>query len=207
MGCGLPRLSSCVSRPSSTDSGVVAHRLSCSAARGIFRDQGSNLCPLHGQVDSLPLSHQGRLMAFGPRQLLPWGLQSLLLEGLVSLHGPALSTGGTRGGSPALRICGPTEGMVGRGDLEAVRQAGGWRGNVLCVTPASSSFTGVRTSSVPSTPSGMVLKQCLCTHRASASVCVCVCVIHMYTIYLCVYVCVCPWRVDVYLCVSLCVCV
>ena len=31
---------------------VVAQRLSCSAARGIFPDQGSNLCPLHWQVDS-----------------------------------------------------------------------------------------------------------------------------------------------------------
>ena len=31
---------------------VVAHRLSCSAACGIFLDQGSNLCPLHWQVDS-----------------------------------------------------------------------------------------------------------------------------------------------------------
>ena len=31
---------------------VVAHGLSCSEARGIFRDQGSNLCLLHWQVDS-----------------------------------------------------------------------------------------------------------------------------------------------------------
>ena len=31
---------------------VVAHRLSCSAACGIFPDQGSNLCALHWQVDS-----------------------------------------------------------------------------------------------------------------------------------------------------------
>ena len=28
-------------------------------ACGIFPDQGSNLCPLHWQVDSLPLDHQG----------------------------------------------------------------------------------------------------------------------------------------------------
>ena len=28
-------------------SAVVAHRLSCSMGCGIFRDQGSNLCPLH----------------------------------------------------------------------------------------------------------------------------------------------------------------
>ena len=30
----------------------VAHRISCSAACGIFPDQGSNLCPLHWQADS-----------------------------------------------------------------------------------------------------------------------------------------------------------
>ena len=38
---------------------VVAHGLSCSAACGIFPDQGSNLCPLHWQADSQPLCHQG----------------------------------------------------------------------------------------------------------------------------------------------------
>ena len=31
---------------------VVAHGLSCSAACGIFPDQGSNPCPLHWQADS-----------------------------------------------------------------------------------------------------------------------------------------------------------
>ena len=31
---------------------VVVHRLSCLMACGIFLDQGSNPCPLHGQVDS-----------------------------------------------------------------------------------------------------------------------------------------------------------
>jgi len=30
-------------------SAVAMHRLSCSAACGIFLDQGSNLCPLHWQ--------------------------------------------------------------------------------------------------------------------------------------------------------------
>ena len=38
---------------------VLGHRLSCSTACRIFLDQGSNLCLLHWQVDSLPLSHQG----------------------------------------------------------------------------------------------------------------------------------------------------
>ena len=41
-------------------SAVVGHcRLSRSAARGIFPDQGSNPRPLHWQVDSYPLSHLG----------------------------------------------------------------------------------------------------------------------------------------------------
>ena len=38
-------------------SGVVADTLSCSAASGIFPDQGSNLCFLPRQADSLTLSH------------------------------------------------------------------------------------------------------------------------------------------------------
>ena len=41
------RLSNCGSRPS------------CSAACGIFPDQGSNPCPLHSQADSQPLCRQG----------------------------------------------------------------------------------------------------------------------------------------------------
>ena len=38
---------------------IVAHGPSCSAACGIFPDQGSNLCPLHWQAGSQPLRHQG----------------------------------------------------------------------------------------------------------------------------------------------------
>ena len=44
---------------STTGSVIVAHGLSCSAACGIFPGQGLNPHPLHWQVDSLPLSHQG----------------------------------------------------------------------------------------------------------------------------------------------------
>ena len=40
-------------------SAVVAHGPSCSAARGIFPDQGSDPCLLHWQADSQPLRHQG----------------------------------------------------------------------------------------------------------------------------------------------------
>ena len=50
---------SCSSQAWSTGSVVVAHRLSCSVACGIFWDQGSNPCLLHWEVDLLPLSHQG----------------------------------------------------------------------------------------------------------------------------------------------------
>ena len=42
-----------------TGSVVVAHGPSCSAACGIFPDQGSNPCLLHQQADSQPLRHQG----------------------------------------------------------------------------------------------------------------------------------------------------
>ena len=38
---------------------ILAHGPSCSAACGIFPDQGSNPCPLHWQADSQPLCHQG----------------------------------------------------------------------------------------------------------------------------------------------------
>ena len=46
----------------SAGSVVVAHGLSCSTARGIFPDQGSNPRPLHWQADSQPLRHQGSLI-------------------------------------------------------------------------------------------------------------------------------------------------
>ena len=38
---------------------VVVNGLSCPEGCGIFPDPGSNPCPLHWQVDSLPLDHQG----------------------------------------------------------------------------------------------------------------------------------------------------
>ena len=40
---------------------VVAHGPRCSTVCGIFPVQGSNPCPLHWQVDSQPLRHQGSL--------------------------------------------------------------------------------------------------------------------------------------------------
>ena len=46
-------------RLSSSGSRVVELRLSCSLTVEIFLDQGSNPCPLHWQVGSYPLYHQG----------------------------------------------------------------------------------------------------------------------------------------------------
>ena len=46
------------------DSVIAAHGPSCSAARGIFPDHGSNPCPLHWQADSQPLRHQGSPVVF-----------------------------------------------------------------------------------------------------------------------------------------------
>ena len=51
-GCGSPA-------PGARASVAVACGLGCSAARGFFVDEGLNLCPLHWQVDSYPLCHQG----------------------------------------------------------------------------------------------------------------------------------------------------
>ena len=41
-------------------SAVVAHWLSCPVACGLFLDEDSKLCPLHWQVDSLPLDPPGK---------------------------------------------------------------------------------------------------------------------------------------------------
>ena len=43
---------------------AVVHRLSCSMACTVFLDQGSNLCPLHWQVDFYPLYQQGGPVLF-----------------------------------------------------------------------------------------------------------------------------------------------
>ena len=50
--CGLRAPVVVVCGLQSAGSVVVAHGLSCSAACGIFPNQGLNLCPLHWQVDS-----------------------------------------------------------------------------------------------------------------------------------------------------------
>ena len=55
----------------------MAHGLSCSAACGIFLDQGLNLYPLHWQADSYPLHHQGS----PPHFFLTVGWSSLQCDG------------------------------------------------------------------------------------------------------------------------------
>ena len=57
--CGLRSLAHGLQ---STGPVAGARGLRCSAARGAFWDQGSSLCLLHWQADSLPLSHQGSLI-------------------------------------------------------------------------------------------------------------------------------------------------
>ena len=73
---------------------VVAHGPSCSAACGIFPDQGSNPCALHWQADSQPLRHQGSPeVDFKPyfysdlfRQPLQYNSKTAYLDVLFCLH-------------------------------------------------------------------------------------------------------------------------
>ena len=61
----------------STGSVIVAHGPSCSAACGIFPDQGLNPCPLHWQADSQPLRHQGSPYCWVLRILCTFWIQVL----------------------------------------------------------------------------------------------------------------------------------
>ena len=97
---------------------VVAHRLSCSAACGIFPDQGSKPCPLHWQADSQPLRHQGS----PPRILWPasWPDE----QGCSSLRVPVL--GGPR--APGAGSGRPAEHWPAR----TLRLSGCWRTWAAC---------------------------------------------------------------------------
>ena len=67
---------------------VVEHGPSCSAACGIFPDQGSNPCPLHWQADSQPLHHQGSPHPFLLNRVKQWF--SITWRGLLKqFSGPA----------------------------------------------------------------------------------------------------------------------
>ena len=60
---------------------IVAHGPSCSAACGIFPDQGSNPCPLHWQASSQPLRHQG-----SPTRVVVLGIGASPHHGTWSLN-------------------------------------------------------------------------------------------------------------------------
>ena len=80
-----------------TGSVVVAPGFSCSAACGIFPDQGSNPCPLHWQVDSYLLRQQGSpklavfLYIYIERERDLWLHQALLWHVGSSLQGTGFS--------------------------------------------------------------------------------------------------------------------
>ena len=67
----------------------MGYKLSCSVACGICSDQGSNLCPLHWQVDSSPLSYQGSptLHIFIRKQRTRYLTYWYTSKPLHSLHG------------------------------------------------------------------------------------------------------------------------
>ena len=57
--CSMPASVAVVPRLQSAGSIVVVHGLSCSTACGFVLNQGLNSRPLHWQVESYPLCHQG----------------------------------------------------------------------------------------------------------------------------------------------------
>ena len=59
---------------------IVAHGPSCSAACGIFPDQGTNPCPLHWQADSQPLRHQG-----SPHYMI-FNFYNTLIENFIGIY-------------------------------------------------------------------------------------------------------------------------
>ena len=59
LGCGASMVEACGLSGGGSQALERGLNRSCSAACGIFLDQGLNLSSLRWQVDSLPLSHQG----------------------------------------------------------------------------------------------------------------------------------------------------
>ena len=88
---------------------LVAHGLSCTTACGIFLDQVSNPCPLHWQVDSYPLDHQGSPILF---QLLvvannPWS-ELMAYSSMTPVSASTVTCLGKR----RLRICAPLSSLL-----------------------------------------------------------------------------------------------
>ena len=67
-------------------SAVVAHGPSCSAACGIFPDQGTNPCSLHWQADSQPLRPQGSPTLNLNRYM--WQVATILDSTILELERP-----------------------------------------------------------------------------------------------------------------------
>ena len=82
-------------------SAVVTLGVSCSTARGVFLDRGSNPCPLHWQADSYPLRHQGGLpfLMFVPKTKIWHAFVSKSAS--WELWDPPPDTKGPGGASPA----------------------------------------------------------------------------------------------------------
>ena len=109
----------------------MAHRLSCSAACGIFSDQGSNPCPLHWQADSQPLRHQGSPQLIFLK-MRPLSTAMAVCECLSPCR--PTSGGGTDGSK-----CSPTQLWCSILDRLHCGVLGGWRGRDLfsvCLTPS-----------------------------------------------------------------------
>ena len=60
---------------------LVVHRLICSTVCGIFPNPGLNSCPLHQQVGSQPLDHQGSSRSQNLWPVCQAGLKALYLWG------------------------------------------------------------------------------------------------------------------------------
>ena len=65
---------------------MVEHGHGCSAACGIFLDQRSNLCLVHGKVDSLPLSYQGSLDTINDNVLNKTLVEELVISYSIFLN-------------------------------------------------------------------------------------------------------------------------
>ena len=91
---------------------LTTHWLSCPAACGIFLAQGLNMCPLHWQVGSQPLDHQGSLklvfdsaVESGSREgkfrlpLNSAALTALKLHGTATVYGPLCAGSRSKPGS------------------------------------------------------------------------------------------------------------
>ena len=72
----------------------MAQEPSCSAVCGILPDQGSNPCPLHWQVDSQPLRHQGSPQMAFLFVLLPSRVLGLFNQWKL-ISGPTRNSGKT----------------------------------------------------------------------------------------------------------------